>query len=88
MQQKFNVDNYEDAKLLFTSKLRCSALVKAVKDDSGNVKDVLIGHATWDDYNSLTRIYKHYKFDSHGLNNDKIELTFSSYPGNTLFYND
>ena len=79
--KKFNTDNYDDAELLFLSKLRCSALLKTIKDDQGKIQDVYVGHATWDGFTSLTRSYKHYKFANQGKDFSESEITFSSYPG-------
>jgi len=61
----------------------CSALVKLF---SGN-KDLGISHVTWDDYNSMLRIYKNYNFSFHeepGKGSGKVASqiqSFSSAPG-------
>ncbi len=47
--------------------------------------DLLAGHATWDDYNEMNRIYKfyHFKFSeplhAHRLHSQRLAM--SSYPG-------
>ena len=49
------------------------------------IKDILISHATWDDYNAMIRIFKIYSFKFNdelnqiGLTNHTV--SFSSYPG-------
>jgi hypothetical protein len=39
---------------------RCSAMMKLMKDDKGNVLDLLAGHVTWTDYTEIYRIIKQY----------------------------
>jgi hypothetical protein len=68
LMHQFQVDNYEEAKLRFLSKLRCSALIKTLYNEKGLIDDVYIGHATWDSYSSLLRSFKSYKFAKHGAN--------------------
>lgn len=71
--------------MIFMKKLadaHCSALIKVIKDEDENIKDILIGHTTWDDYSEMLRIYKTYNFEL--FNNEElraITMTFSSYPG-------
>lgn len=62
---------------------KCSAFIKLVRDDKGEIKDLLAGHTTWTDYYEMSRTYKHYKFELEGENKSlsSTEMTFSSYPG-------
>ncbi|KAJ9506011.1 hypothetical protein QJQ45_016659, partial [Haematococcus lacustris] len=55
----------------------CSALVKVRPD----LRDLLVGHATWWSYSSLLRIYKHYTTALHHPAVSAQRLSFSSYPG-------
>ncbi|DAZ99424.1 TPA: LOW QUALITY PROTEIN: hypothetical protein N0F65_004057, partial [Lagenidium giganteum] len=64
----------------FLKNLKCSALIRILPD----FQDVLWGHATWDTYSSMNRIFKHYELplnapDKHG--NTKRQITMSSSPG-------
>lgn len=57
-------------------------MIKAIKDDNGNFKDLYVGHSTWDDYSEMLRVYKVYNFEF--FNNKELKsahMTFSSYPG-------
>jgi len=56
---------------------RCSALVRVA---DGNI-DLLVGHATWDDYSKMTRIYKYYNFGLSGAETASTKVSMSSYPG-------
>ncbi|XP_039257816.2 putative phospholipase B-like 2 [Styela clava] len=51
----------------------CSALVKLIKDKSGNT-DLLVSHDTWNTYNTMLRMIKRFNFGSHSE-------AFSGYPG-------
>jgi len=66
---------------LWESKLqksgRCSALIRV----TGENKDLLVGHTTWDDYSKMTRIWKYYKWKIHGVWTSVSHLGMSSYPG-------
>mmetsp|Transcript_18092 Transcript_18092/g.41945 ORF Transcript_18092/g.41945 Transcript_18092/m.41945 type:complete len:602 (-) Transcript_18092:2-1807(-) len=53
----------------------CSALVRLTESD------VLVGHTTWGDYSSMTRIFKYYKFPLPGSGSMATEIAMSSYPG-------
>merc|ERR1719327_1227855 len=54
----------------------CSAFVKV----TGESKDLLVGHTTWDDYSKMTRIFKYYKFHV-GAHTFASHIAMSSYPG-------
>merc|ERR1719375_475436 len=56
---------------------RCSALIRV----TGENKDLLVGHTTWDDYSKMTRIWKYYKWKIHGVWTSVSHLGMSSYPG-------
>jgi hypothetical protein len=66
------------------SKSHCSALIKLIPDEyNSEIKDVLIGHTTWDSYSEMHRIFKMYKFSFtmyDGVKKDST-ISFSSYPG-------
>jgi hypothetical protein len=38
----------------------CSSIVKVLKDDIGNYKDILVSHSTWDGYSEMLRFFKKY----------------------------
>jgi len=40
----------------------CSVLFKTVRDDDGNVEDVLASHGTWDDFGDMMKMVKNYNF--------------------------
>lgn len=56
---------------------RCSALVRIAPEN----KDLLVGHTTWGDYASMTRIFKYYHFKLPGSYAKSEVIGFSSYPG-------
>lgn len=56
---------------------RCSAYVRVA---DGNT-DLLVGHTTWADYSSMTRIFKYYKYQLAGAETEASYIAFSSYPG-------
>jgi hypothetical protein len=56
---------------------RCSALVRVAPEN----KDLLVGHTTWGDYASMTRIFKYYHFALPGAYTKASVVGFSSYPG-------
>jgi len=62
------------------SRERCTALIKVTAD----LSDLFMGHATWDSFTQMTRIYKHYEFGTPGFG----RLSFSSYPGETFSDDD
>ena len=37
---------------------RCSTIVKVLKDNDENYKDILISHSTWDGYSEMVRFFK------------------------------
>lgn len=60
----------------------CSALVKLVKDEDGNIEDLFVSHTTWDDYSEMIRIFKVYDFKFYNNNELRaVHQTFSSYAG-------
>lgn len=59
-------------------KSRCSAFVRLSDQNA----DILVGHATWDDYSKMTRIFKYYNFNLPGAWTKATHMAFSSYPGN------
>lgn len=82
-----NAPTEEDAARLFNSIAlsgKCSALVKVAAD----LSDIYMGHATWDSYTAMLRIYKHYTFDLRTLNPPAQRLSFSSYPGEVFSDDD
>jgi len=63
----------------------CTAVVKLVKDPKTNlIKDLYVGHSTWDDYREMIRIYKEYDFN---INDKHSKVQFSSY-GGTIYSTD
>lgn len=63
----------------------CSALIKLVVKEN-KIKDIMIGHSTWDDYSEMLRIYKYYEMELTGDSEvknglQKSQVMFSSYPG-------
>lgn len=67
-------DDWEDRLI---KRGRCSALVRAAPEN----KDLLVGHTTWGDYASMTRIFKYYHFELPGAYTKSTVIGFSSYPG-------
>jgi hypothetical protein len=63
---------------------KCSALVKIAAD----LSDIYMGHATWDSYTAMLRIYKHYSFNLTELQPAAQRLSFSSYPGEVFSDDD
>jgi len=55
----------------------CSALVRL----TSGAKDLMVGHTTWGDYSSMTRMFKYYKFGLPDSNTMASVVGFSSYPG-------
>jgi len=55
----------------------CSALVKVTEEN----KDLMMGHTTWNDYSTMTRIFKYYNFHFDGAATMATRIGFSSYPG-------
>jgi len=69
---------------------RCSTIVKVLKDNNDNYKDILISHSTWDGYSEMVRFFKHYEFEFLGkdIMMPAHKVTFSSYPGCTSSTDD
>jgi len=74
-QEKEQVDHDWQKRLM--SRGRCSALVRIAPEN----KDLLVGHTTWGDYATMTRIYKYYHFKLPGSYTRSDTIGFSSYPG-------
>jgi len=55
----------------------CSALVSVTEA----LDDVMVGHTTWADYSTMTRIFKYYTFHIAGAETMSSRIGFSSYPG-------
>jgi len=65
-------------------KSHCSAVIKLLYDDyeKTTLKDIMIGHTTWDSYSEMQRIYKIYKFSFTLLEQQENPIiSFSSYAG-------
>ena len=73
----------EEIRKNFILNSRCSALVKLANDYS----DLWFGHATWDYYNVMIRIFKEYRFVSNKGNENNKVIVFPSYPA-VLFSTD
>jgi len=56
---------------------RCSALVRITE----GYNDLLVGHTTWSDYSTMTRIWKYYTIPLQGSETMANTLVMSSYPG-------
>lgn len=74
-----SVDPLDDAhwEQRVVSSGRCSALVRVTEMNH----DVFMGHATWDDYSKMTRVFKYYKIFLDGADTIANHIAFSSYPG-------
>jgi hypothetical protein len=82
LKNHFGTDDHQMAWNKLMSESHCTAIIKLLKDSNNSIKNIFIGHTTWDSYSEMHRIMKRYKFD-YTLNGKKkdIEITFSSYPG-------
>eukprot|EP01116_Phalansterium_solitarium_P020182 TRINITY_DN5886_c0_g1_i1.p1 TRINITY_DN5886_c0_g1~~TRINITY_DN5886_c0_g1_i1.p1 ORF type:complete len:591 (+),score=253.83 TRINITY_DN5886_c0_g1_i1:46-1773(+) len=61
----------------------CSAIIKPVLDENGTYVELFAGHTTWSNYETMTRIFKHYDFpwlDANGNTVPGRHVSFSSYP--------
>ena len=59
---------------------RCSALTKLLRHPkTGEIVDILTGHASWEDYAEMKRNWKVYNFPF--CEAAASEISFSSYPG-------
>ena len=63
---------------------KCSALVKITPD----LREIYMGHSTWDSFTAMLRIYKHYEFDLQQLSPAAQKVSFSSYPGEVFSDDD
>ncbi|TYZ59335.1 hypothetical protein PybrP1_008515 [[Pythium] brassicae (nom. inval.)] len=65
----------------FLKTLKCSALIRILPDFA----DLVWGHATWDTYSSMNRIYKHYEVPvppaTSGGGDARRKISMSSSPG-------
>lgn len=57
------------------SESHCTIILKLLRDSDKNIKDLYIGHSTWDDYNEMIRIYKSYNFT---IKDKSVKVSFSS----------
>jgi len=73
--QKLAIDHDWEKKLM--KRGRCSGLVRVAPEN----KDLLVGHTTWGDYGSMTRIFKYYHFNLPGSYQKANVIGMSSYPG-------
>jgi hypothetical protein len=84
LKMYFGTDDPEMVWNKLMSKSHCSALIKLIPDEyNSHIKDVLVGHTTWDSYSEMHRIFKMYKFSFtmyDGVKKDST-ISFSSYPG-------
>lgn len=74
-KEKLAIDHDWENRL--TRRGRCSALVRIAPEN----KDLLIGHTTWGDYATMTRVFKYYHFMLPGAYTKTNVIGFSSYPG-------
>ncbi len=83
LKEHFGTEDPEMVWNQLMQKSHCSALIKLLPDSSGSIKDVAVGHTTWDSYSEMHRIFKMYKFSFtmyDGVKKDST-ISFSSYPG-------
>lgn len=55
----------------------CSGYIRLTENNA----DILVGHATWNDYSMMLRMYKYYSFPLPGAGTMHATITMSSYPG-------
>ena len=68
----------------FMLKSHCSAVIKLLKNENDDsIKDIMVGHTTWDSYSEMHRIFKIYEFSFtiNGSFKKDSKIMFSSYPG-------
>lgn len=83
--QEIKVSPVTQALEMFLKNLKCSALIRVLPD----FQEIVWGHATWDDYSSMNRIFKHYdlplpaSFASSQLDttDGRRKISLSSSPG-------
>lgn len=75
-----NFDNMTVSEVMLWQQLRghCSALIKLVPDGS----ELFVGHNTWIDYSSMSRIFKRYEFGGMPA------IAMSSFPGILASWDD
>jgi len=82
----FHKYNTTDIQKIWLKKLahsHCSALVKLLKNEDNSIKDIMVGHTTWDDFSAMVRIFKENNFEFLGKNSVMPPhlVSFSSYAG-------
>jgi hypothetical protein len=81
LKQHFGTDNPQTAWDKLMSDSHCTAVIKLIKDGN-SIKDILIGHTTWDSYAEMHRIFKMYRFRYTLYGKSKeVQISLSSYPG-------
>lgn len=79
---KIKSNNPNDIWRNLMSMSRCSALIKVIKDNKGNLLDLYVAHNTWGEAIELIRIYKYHKLELEGNSEiPSVDYTFSGYPG-------
>ena len=73
-------------RLLQSRGQHCSGLAKFLADNGQGQADIFFSHASWDMYDGLIRVYKHYDFPF--VANTAQNATFASYPGLVLSSDD
>ena len=84
LKKYFGSSDSEQAWLNLMMKSHCSAVIKLIYDDydEGTLKDIMVGHTTWDSYSEMQRVYKVYKFSFTLLEQqENPTISFSSYAG-------
>lgn len=71
--KKYKVKTGDELFLRKLMKSHCSAFVKLVLENK-KIKDLLIGHSTWDDYSEMLRVYKHYDLGLLGTRKEESGL--------------
>jgi len=82
--KKYNTTDIHKIWLKKLSHSHCSALIKVLYNEEDNtVKDIMVGHTTWDDYSAMVRIFKENIFEFMGENSiiPSNQVTYSSYAG-------
>lgn len=83
--QEIKVSPVTQALEMFLKNLKCSALIRILPD----FQEIVWGHATWDDYSSMNRIFKHYDLplpaslasSELDTTNGRRKISLSSSPG-------
>lgn len=66
---------------------RCSALVKVLNDENGQLTDLMVGHVTWSDYSEGIKYIKNYNFGGVKLQKESNNTSslYSDIPNNIIF---